>query len=307
MAGAAGAECVEAPDPSSHAGFADAATTAAGGPTSTTQSGRVVAPVRVNGEGPFRFIVDTGANRSVLSVALAERLGLAPQGAGQVHSVHGVTVAPLVSVDSLRYGDLSFGHSSMPVLQGAVLGGEHGLLGVDGMSGRRLLMDFERNCIEIAPAQGARRLRDWVAIRGQLRFGHLVVIQGSINGVRTQFLVDTGSDASLANTALREALGARIRHDRSAEVIAFTASDPIELQNAIFIRRISIGELEVRDVMAFVGDYHIFDLWGLSAEPTLLIGMDVLSQTRGIAVDYERGVVYLHLDPAPRTGSRVPR
>jgi hypothetical protein len=32
----------------------------------------------------------------------------------------------------------------------------------------------------------------------------------------------------------------------------------------------------VRDVIAFVGDFHIFGHWGLQSEPTLLLGMDVI-------------------------------
>src|ERR1700722_9035945 len=37
---------------------------------------RMTAPVRVNGRGPFPFIVDTGANQSVISDTLAAQLGL---------------------------------------------------------------------------------------------------------------------------------------------------------------------------------------------------------------------------------------
>jgi predicted aspartyl protease len=135
-------ECIDAPDLAAYQ-------TAlpqdfAYGATRSDRLGRVVAPVSVNGQGPFRFIVDTGANRSVVSQALAEQLGLPLNGSGEVHSVHGVTVAPLVQVGSLEYGQLSLSTAAMPMLQGAVLAGEHGLLGVDGMRGRRLRMDFER-------------------------------------------------------------------------------------------------------------------------------------------------------------------
>jgi predicted aspartyl protease len=150
-AGAANARCLEAPDLAAY----QTATPEdfALGATQSDRIGRVVAQVHVNGQGPFRFIVDTGANRSVLSQALVERLGLQATGVGEVHSVNGVTVAPLVQVNSLHYGDLALGVADMPALQGAVLAGEQGLLGVDGMRGRRLRMDFERNCIEISPAR----------------------------------------------------------------------------------------------------------------------------------------------------------
>ncbi len=270
--------------------------------------GRVVAPVTVNGQGPFRFIVDTGANRSVLSQNLAERLGVIATSTGEVHSVYGAAPAPLANVASLEYGRLQLGGGAMPLLQGAVLAGEHGLLGVDGMRGRRLRLDFERDCIEIIPSQNAPRLRGWETIRGQLRFGHLVVAPGRIEGVRVNVLLDTGSDSSLANLALRNAISAHTRRNptRIDDVVSVSAGPPILLSDGIFIPRMSMGRLEVRGIAAFVGDFHIFDLWQLRDEPTLLIGMDVLSQTRGLAIDYERSVVYLDIRDRLRTGSRIP-
>jgi predicted aspartyl protease len=304
FAGAAQAECIDAPDLGAYqnATVADFAL----GPTQEDRMGRVVAPISVNGQGPFRFIVDTGANRSVVSTGLAQALGLTPSGTGEVHSVHGVSIAPLVQVNSLQYGGLSLSTAAMPMLQGAVLAGEQGLLGVDGMRGRRLRMDFERNCIEIIASEGARRLRGWATIRGELRFGHLVVVPGSINGVRVNLLVDTGSDSSLANIALRDALNARVRNRRRIEiVVAHTAGDRVVLENAIFIQRMSMGELEVRNITAFVGDFHIFHLWGLIDQPTLLIGMDVLSQARGLAIDYARGTVHLNIEDALEFGTRI--
>jgi predicted aspartyl protease len=301
----AAAECIEAPDLAAYQ--TATATDFAQGPTRSDRLGRVVAPVSVNGQGPFRFIVDTGANRSVVSTALAEQLGLVPNGTGDIHSVYGVSPAPLVAVNSLRYGQLSLGSTTeLPILQGAVLAGEQGLLGVDGMQGRRLRMDFDHNCIEILPSHEARRLRGWAAIRGQLRFGHLVVVPGSVNGVRVHLLLDTGSDSTLANVALRNALNARIRRRSQVDyAIAHTAGEPVILEQAIFIPRMTVGELEVRNITAYVGDFHIFHLWDLIDEPTLLIGMDVLSQSRGIAIDYERGTVYLHVRDDLHFGSRV--
>jgi len=293
FASAAAAECLDAPDLAAYqtASPQDFAL----GATRSDRLGRVVAPVTVNGEGPFRFIVDTGANRSALSHDLAARLGLTPHGNENVHSVHGVSVAPLVNVDRLQYGEVSLNAAALPVLGGNVLAGEDGLLGVDGMTGRRLRMDFERNCIEIIPSSQARRLRrGWSTIQGDMRFGHLIVVRGSIEGIDVNLLIDTGSDSSLANEALRAALDARLRR-RGREIVAFTAGDDVVLRNAIVVPRMIMGELTVRDVTAFVGDYHIFRIWGLIEQPTLLIGMDVLTQARGLAIDYGRGTVHLHI------------
>ncbi|WP_395644935.1 retroviral-like aspartic protease family protein [Terricaulis sp.] len=303
LGAAAAAECFYPPEPSPTLASAEEVS----GRTWTDNFGRMVAGVTVNGRGPYRFIVDTGANRSVISAGLAAELGLVSHGAGEVHSVHGVTTAPLVRVERLQYGDMQLQNEELPLLQGAVLAGEAGLLGTDGMRDLRLRMDFERHCIELTPSRNARRLRGWAAIRGELHFGHLVVVRGSINGLHVNLLLDTGSDSSLANPALRDALNARIRTDRSRidYAIAYTAGRPVVLENSILLPRFNMGELEVRNVTAYVGDFHIFRLWNLVDEPTLLIGMDVLTQARGLAIDYGRGAVYLHIRDDLDFGTRL--
>jgi hypothetical protein len=63
-----------------------------------------------------------------------------------------------------------------------------------------------------------------------------------------------------------------------------------------------LGRTIVGGVNASIGNFHIFDLWGLQDEPTVLIGMDVPARSREMAVDYENGVV--HFRQQPRGDSR---
>jgi predicted aspartyl protease len=280
----------------------------AAGPVERGRGGRMVAPVVVNGQGPFRFIVDTGANRSALSQALAERLGLVPIGTGEVHSISGVSIAPLAVVDGFRYGGVELAAGTLPIVPAAVLGGEDGLLGVDGMRGRRLRIDFENRCIELGSAERPIRGRGWTTIDGELRFGHLVVIEGRIRGQSVNVLIDTGSDSTLANPAFRNQVsGLRVSPERTDYARAYTAGTPIVLESAVLIPRLNFAGVEVSGVTAYVADFHIFRLWGYTSEPALLIGMDVLSQTNALAIDYERGTVHFRLRDRVRTGSRLAR
>lgn len=271
------------------------------GATREDRSGRMVAPVRINGQGPFRFIVDTGANRSVVSHAVAERLALPTVGEGEVHTVQGVTSASLVAVDSLTYLDLALPSAPLPVMSGLVLAGEQGLLGVDGMLGRRLLLDFEARCIEIVGARNASRLRgQWTQMRGELRFGHLVVVRARINGVRVNVIIDTGSSTSLANYALYSALAFRARRtlSRANTVQMYNAGAPVLLDRAIMVPSMEMNQLEIADMLLYVGDFHVFGLWEMESEPTVLLGMDVLSHARAIAIDYERATVQFRMPVA---------
>jgi len=194
------------------------------------------------------------------------------------------------------------------MLQGAMLAGEQGLLGVDGMQGRRLMLDFDAGCIEILPANRARPLgRGWTRMRGELQFGNLVVIEGRIDGLRVNVLIDTGSNVSLANNALRQALADRVRYNRDPASYgrAYTAGEPLVLDTAIVVPQLEVGELNMTGMLLFVGDFHVFSLWGLDAEPTVLVGMDVLSKARAMAIDYQRATVYFRLDSRNRAGARL--
>lgn len=275
------------------------------GATTKDTAGRAVAQISINGQGPFRFIIDTGANRSVLSRALAARLGLAASGEGVVHSIDGEVPAMLVNVDSLSFGDLRLSSGDTPVLDGPMLDGEHGLLGVDGMAGRLLHIDFSRHCVEIYENAVQLPMQGWLSVPARMRFGTMLTVEGDIRGVKVNVLIDTGSDISLANEHLRDAL--RSVAARSVEYHnghAFTFGLPIVLEQSVWIPSLRLDRTFVDGVNAYIGDFHIFDVWGLQDEPTLLIGMDVLARAREMAVDYEHGVVLFRKRPRGKQRNR---
>ena len=268
------------------------------GATSHDAAGRAVALISINGQGPFRFIIDTGANRSVLSKALATRLGLAPSGEGVVHSIIGAEPAMLVNVESLSFGALHLSRGDTPVLDGPMLADEHGLLGVDGMAGRLLHVDFTKNCVEIYENAAQMPMQGWLSVPARMRFGTMLAVQGEIQGVKVNVLIDTGSDISLANEHFRDALrGVAARTIEYHGGHAFTFGRPIVLEQTVWTPNLRLGHTFVESVNAYIGDFHIFDVWGLQNEPTLLIGMDVLARSREMAIDYEHGVVHFRKRP----------
>ena len=59
-------------------------------PTTRDHIGRVLVPVTINGRGPFRFIVDTGANHSTIAPRTVQTLGVTPTQETLFH-VDGIT------------------------------------------------------------------------------------------------------------------------------------------------------------------------------------------------------------------------
>jgi predicted aspartyl protease len=261
-------------------------------------AGRSVALIHINGQGPFRFVIDTGANRSVISSALAAQLGLASSGEGVVHSIDSEAPATLVNVDSLSFGTLRLSQGDTPVLDGPMLADQHGLLGVDGMAGRLLHIDFIKHCVEVYESPSQMPMQGWLSVPARMRFGTMLTVEGDIMGVKVNVLIDTGSEISLGNERFREAL--RRVSARKVEYHnghAFTFGFPLVLEKSIWVPSLHLGRAVNSSVTAYIGNFHVFDVWGLQAEPTLLVGMDVLASAREMAIDYENGVVLFRKRP----------
>jgi hypothetical protein len=82
-----------------------------------------VVPVTINGRGPFRFIVDTGANHSTISPQLVRALKLETE-QGPMVTLDGITGAGQVSyvaIDSLRAGDFTIEDTVLPVVAESVI------------------------------------------------------------------------------------------------------------------------------------------------------------------------------------------
>ena len=115
----------------------------------------IVVPIRLNGEGPFRFVVDTGATVTCVDRELAERLAL-PDKAGTIGfgaGVGGAGTVRVVEIDALEVGSsraskLTAGVIDLEHLKGAGLE-VHGLLGLNFLRSYRVTFDFERKVLEL--------------------------------------------------------------------------------------------------------------------------------------------------------------
>jgi len=64
---------------------------------------RMTVAVRLGGTGPYQFLVDTGADRSAVSSAIASRLSLSPAAPAELHSSTGVTTVSTAHVPSVEF------------------------------------------------------------------------------------------------------------------------------------------------------------------------------------------------------------
>src|SRR6266852_397507 len=109
-------------------------------PTTRDHIGRVVVPVMINGRGPFRFIVDTGANHSTISPGLARELGLKPAEGPSIilDGITGSAQVSFVRIDRLQAGELTIESTAVPVVWASVMAGADGILGAAGIMEKSL-------------------------------------------------------------------------------------------------------------------------------------------------------------------------
>ena len=265
-------------------------------PTTRDRIGRVLVPVTINGRGPFRFIVDTGANHSTIAPRTVQTLGLTPTQEALFH-VDGITgdaQVASVQVDVLRTGDLTIDGAALPIVWAPVMAGADGILGAAALTEKSLLIDFQRNRVEIA--HHVQTVWRSAAIKiHALRLTHgLITLDSVIGGVRTCAILDTGSERTLGNLALRDALKPQRKLGSTAVVTSVYGAtqevEPGELQAA---PTIVFDGLRISDAEIVYGDFHIFKVWALEQKPALIIGMDVLGTVASLAIDFKNQDIYV--------------
>jgi len=261
-------------------------------PTRLDRIGRVLAPVMVNGQGPFRFILDTGANRSVLSPELAELLHLAPS-ADRPIGVQGVTgyaILPAVEIEELRAGDLVLARNKrMPVLSREVLANADGILGIEGLAGARIEIDFAEDRVTIGKSNYRPAPSGMVTIPVKLAYGGLLTTRAMVGRQHVIAIIDTGAERSLGNLALRDALQFASQQETDAGGTTVLGATPeIGEGTSLMVPRVQIGTAELRGLKVTFGDLHVFRIWKLEKEPALLIGMDLLGTVQRLVIDYRR-------------------
>lgn len=267
-------------------------------PTRPDRAGRIIVPVSIDGKGPFRFLLDTGANGSMISPALVRQLGLTSKHTSevQVQGTTGVERLPCVTIDELSIGAIVKHDINMPVSSSPVLTGIGGILGMAGFGPVRVLVDFHLNRVEVERSS-ERLLEGYLDIQGQRTAGGLLMIPAYVGDVPVEAVIDTGAEETLGNGALREALLRAAQHSQQAKIYGVTKQ--VRVGGFASSPAIALGPVVVEGLGIVYSDIPIFKIWHLDSRPALIIGMNVLGSVAGLVLDYPRARVYVRPISSP--------
>ena len=246
---------------------------------------RLTVDVRVNGRGPYHFIVDSGADTSAVGLRIARDLEL-PLGTPSIlDGTVSRDIVDCVKVDKLTLGPSTINDLELPALRETDMGGE-GMIGIDALVHQRLMMDFERGLIKVEDA--AKPIKPSpgdIVITARRHRGQLILTTVTTSGLPVDAVIDTGSEVTIGNSALREKL---LRDDprqfKTATAIGVTGvATPIQIAN---IPELRLGPVVLHNVPVAFADLMPFKLFGLSEEPALLLGTDILNNFRRVSLDF---------------------
>jgi predicted aspartyl protease len=256
-------------------------------PTRRDKIGRIWAPVMINGRGPFRLVLDTGATRSAVNAEVAEAIGIAPDPTQAVllRGVTGIVAVPTIRVDSFSVGDVIVTPAVLPILADA-LGGADGILGTEGFGDKRIYIDFRHDLITVTHSPATRPRPGFISVPLERSGAGLLIVSAHVGGVRVHAIIDTGGQSTIGNEAMRQALVRRRAHGTHSEVIDVT--NATQDGESFPSPTIELGSLEIQGTRITYGDMHIFEHWHLMKEPALLIGMDAIGLLDVFIIDYRR-------------------
>jgi predicted aspartyl protease len=269
--------------------------------------------VTVDGQGPYTFLVDTGAQRTVISHDLARLLDLKPGRKVNVIAITNEAMIDTVVVPSLRVNEIVARQIEAPTLDQVNLGAP-GILGLDALRGHAVSIDFSRNEMSVSPA--ARRhtvtfyglsfdtTRDprMFVVAAKDSSGQLIMTNARYHGKRVSVLIDTGTPVTIANSAFLRISGKSPKPIGSVIVTSALGRDLPA--NLVLIDRLEIGDIGLNNIPLAVADAEPFKRLGLADTPALLLGMDALRLFRQVDIDFANQEIRFRVPTSTQVVSR---
>jgi hypothetical protein len=255
---------------------------------------RLSVEVLVDGRGPYRFIVDSGADTSVVGLRIAHDLQLPLATPAILNGMTDRNIVDRVKVDRLTVGSNTVGDLELPALREEDVGGD-GIVGIDALVEQRLMMDFEKHLIKVEDARTPEKFDpNDIVIIARRQHGQLILTHVKAAGYDLDAVIDTGSEITIGNTALRDKLMRRNRDKFVTVPVIGVTGKTLNIQFAR-IGELQLGPVTLRDVPMAFADVPPFKMFGLSDDPALLLGTDLLDTFRRISLDFRARKVRFQL------------
>lgn len=256
---------------------------------SIDRSDRMTVQVQVNGSAAVPFIVDTGAERTVIANDLARKLLLESGPMLTLATISGRTQVNSFFIEKLTTASVNLEGLEAPGLERSNLGA-YGLLGIDSLDENRVLLDFANRKMDVLPSRrtrGKTKLENgMIVVTAKKKAGRMIISSAKIDGIRVDIILDTGAQSSMANLALRDKLRRRHRTGEYVPVKMTSVTGSILNGEYTQLKQIEVGGLTINDLPITFAQNYAFTALNLEDRPAILLGMDALKLFDRVLIDF---------------------
>jgi len=257
----------------------------------------ILVPVRVDDQGPYQFILDTGASHCLLSRGLSDILGVKPEMEKEATGAAGPVTLAFAHVASMAVG--SARQLNVPIAitseleRVAVAIGTRvdGALGFAFFKNLSLTIDYSARSLSLAsPSNAADVSLSANSISFKLAAPHkpLILLPVIVNGQGPfQFALDTGASRTMLSSELAEKLAIEVADD--SPVTAGGGQIKIFAAN---VASLVLGNARVFDHAVGVGEFLAMLSQAIGARLDGIIGYNFLNQFQ-VTIDYPRRLLKL--------------
>ena len=251
----------------------------------------ILLPVEVNGEGPFEFILDTGAGTSLLSSELGQKLGIKIIGSKEGQSAGGAVSVSLAKVSSLavasaKLDDVDVGLVDLSHIGKTVGAKIDGDLGYNFLKHFRITLDYRKSEIRLDDPKrfelaGQSAAVTEVAMRLANPAKPLILVDVYANGRGPfQFAIDTGTSTTAITPELAKQLGVA----SSPIGPATTGGAHVDVTAGV-LQSFQVGGARIDNLAVIVADFFAMLSNALGAKLDGIVGYNFLRNYK-VALDY---------------------
>ncbi|QPC98176.1 retroviral-like aspartic protease family protein [Qipengyuania soli] len=243
---------------------------------------RMTVPVTVDGAGPYRFLIDTGAQATVVTHEMVDDLALRRSGTATLVAMGSSQEVETIELDDLEFANRSVSGLIAPLLHASHIGAD-GILGLDSLQDMRVLIDFRERRMQVADADSLGGNYGYeIVVRARPKLGQMIITDARVNGVKTSVIIDTGAQNTIANPALM----ARLRGRKGEDVKTIDVLGTELSSKSVLVRTLQISDVVLTEVPIAITDSPIFAALGLEDKPALVLGVNNLSVFNRVAIDF---------------------
>lgn len=247
---------------------------------------RLTVPVSLGTSRFYKFLVDTGADRTSVSREMARELGLAERPRAILHSTTGRSEVRMAWLPELRVSGRSVRNIKAPMLAAEHIGAD-GILGTDSLRSQRVVFDFARGELSILSSISAGDVTEGtIVVRAKRKDGRLIVTHADVDGERVTVVLDTGSSLTVGNSALRAKLSQKGRLNIGGPVEMVSVTGGLLRGEMATVEELKIGGAVLEGLPIAFMDAHTFKELHLDRKPAILLGMNALRGFDQVTIDF---------------------